>query len=42
MLDDEQVMAQVQDGRVEMLAILFERHHVRLYNFFLRLTGDRP
>ena len=41
MLDDEQVMSQVRDDRVEMLAILFERHHVRLYNFFLRLTGDR-
>ena len=41
MLDDEQVMSRVRDDRVEMLAILFERHHVRLYNFFLRLTGDR-
>lgn len=41
MLDDEQVMSQVRDGRVEMLAILFERYHVRLYNFFLRLTSDR-
>jgi RNA polymerase sigma factor (sigma-70 family) len=42
MPDDEHVMAQVRDGRVEMLAILFERHHVRLFNFFLRLTGNRP
>ncbi len=41
MLDDEQLMIQVQDGRVEMLAILFERHHVHLFNFFLRLSGDR-
>jgi RNA polymerase sigma-70 factor (ECF subfamily) len=41
MPDDEQVMIQVQGGRVAMLAILFERHHVRLYNFFLRLSGDR-
>jgi RNA polymerase sigma factor (sigma-70 family) len=41
MPDDEQVMSQVRDDRVEMLAILFERHHVRLYNFFLRLTSDR-
>ena len=41
MFDDEQVMAQVQEGRVEMLAVLFERHHVRLCNFFLRLSGDR-
>jgi RNA polymerase sigma-70 factor (ECF subfamily) len=39
---DERIMVQVRAGRVERLAILFERHHVRLYNFFLRLTGDRP
>jgi len=42
MPDDEQIMTQVGAGRVEMLAILFERHHVRLFNFFLRLTADRP
>ena len=42
MFDDEKVMAQVQEGRVEMLAVLFERHHIRLYNFFLRLTAERP
>lgn len=41
MLEDEQVMIQVQGGQVAMLAILFERHHVRLYNFFLRLSGNR-
>ncbi|MEW6369177.1 MAG: sigma-70 family RNA polymerase sigma factor [Acidobacteriota bacterium] len=41
LLDDETLMAQVQSGRVEMLALLFERHHVKLYNFFLRLTQDR-
>jgi RNA polymerase sigma factor (sigma-70 family) len=42
MPDDEQLMVQVRDGRVEMLAILFERHHVRLFNFFLRLTANHP
>ena len=41
MPDDEQVMVQVQAGRIEMLAILFERHHIRLFNFFLRLTANR-
>jgi RNA polymerase sigma-70 factor (ECF subfamily) len=41
MPNDEQVMVQVREGRVEMLAILFERHHVRLFNFFLRLTANR-
>ncbi len=42
MPDDERLMALVRDGRVEMLAVLFERYHVRMYNFFLRLTANRP
>ena len=37
---DNDLMIQVRDGRVEKMAILFERHHVMLYNFFLRLTGN--
>jgi RNA polymerase sigma-70 factor, ECF subfamily len=41
-LTDNQVMLDVRDGKIEKLAILFERHHVALYNFFLRLTGSRP
>jgi len=40
-LDDALIMSAVKEGRLEMLAILFERHHVRLFNFFLRLTRDR-
>jgi len=38
---DNTLMEQVRDGQVAKLAILFERHHVMLYNFFLRLTGRR-
>ncbi len=34
-------MSQVRDGDLEKLGILFERHHLRLFNFFLRMTGDR-
>ena len=41
-MNDNQLMEDVRDGRVEKLAILFERHHVALFNFFLRLTGNRP
>jgi RNA polymerase sigma factor (sigma-70 family) len=40
-LDDAEVMSHVRDGRLEMLAVLFERHHVRLFNFFHRLTRNR-
>jgi len=40
-MDDSQLMEEVRDGRVEKLAVLFEKHHVPLYNFFLRLTGNK-
>ena len=40
-MTDDQVMQDVRDGRGEKLAILFERHHVPLFNFFLRMTGNR-
>jgi RNA polymerase sigma-70 factor (ECF subfamily) len=38
---DNDLMIQVRDGKIEKMAVLFERHHVMLYNFFLRLTGNR-
>ena len=31
----------VRDGRIADLAPLFERHNVRLFNYYLRMTGDR-
>lgn len=31
----------VRDGDIGMLGTLFERHHKILFNFFLRLTGNR-
>ena len=40
-MEDAEVMAQVRAGRVERLAVIFERHHLHLFNFFLRLTGRR-
>lgn len=40
-LSDNQVMLEVKEGKVEKLAILFEKHYVKLFNFFLRLTGNR-
>ena len=39
-LSDGEVMAQVRDGDVGQLGVLFERHHGRLYNYCLRLTGN--
>jgi RNA polymerase sigma factor (sigma-70 family) len=38
---DNTIMAQVRDGEVRNLAVLFERHHKQLFNFFLRMTSNR-
>ena len=34
-------MAQVRQGDLRKLAVLFERHHKSLYNYFLHLNSDR-
>jgi len=39
--DDRSLMMAVRDGEVAKLGLLFERHHGQLFNFLLRLTGDR-
>jgi len=38
---DEDVMRAVCGGDVRQLGALFERHHVALYEFLYRTTGDR-
>ena len=38
---DNRLMEDVKDGKVEKMAVLFEKHHVSLFNFFMRLTGNR-
>lgn len=38
---DNDIMILVRDGDVKKLAVLFDRYHVRLYNFFIKLTGVR-
>jgi RNA polymerase sigma-70 factor (ECF subfamily) len=40
-MTDNFLMEEVKEGRVEKLAILFEKYHVQLFNFFIRLTGNR-
>lgn len=39
-LSDEQLMAEVRQGDLRKLAILFERHNRPLYNFFLHMNGN--
>ena len=38
---DKELMLCVKHGQLQMLGELFERHHVKLFNFFLRFCGDR-
>jgi RNA polymerase sigma factor (sigma-70 family) len=38
---DEIIMQQVKEGNLQEMAVLFERYHVRLFNFFLKHTGNR-
>jgi RNA polymerase sigma factor (sigma-70 family) len=37
--NDNELMKLVGRGQVEQLGVLFERHQVKLFNFFLRLTN---
>lgn len=37
---DAELMARVRDGETDRLGELFDRHHRRLFNFFLRFTRD--
>lgn len=40
-MSDDRIMSRVRDGHPEALGVLFERYHVKLLNFFLRMTGNR-
>lgn len=35
---DEILMQRVKEGNLSEMSVLFERYHLRLYNFFFRLT----
>jgi len=40
-LSDEVLMLKLSQGNLEACSVLFERYHVRLYNFFLRSTQNQ-
>lgn len=40
-ISDEDLMWQLSQGKLKYAGHLFERYHVRLYNFFLRWNNDR-
>ena len=38
---DEVIMQLVKEGQLTEMSVLFERYHLRLFNFFLRMTFDK-
>ncbi len=40
-ISDEVIMQHVKDGNLAEMSVLFERYHLRLYNFFLKLTRNK-
>jgi RNA polymerase sigma factor (sigma-70 family) len=41
LMTDEEIMAGISQGRLDDATILYDRYHVKIYNFFLRLTYNR-
>ena len=40
-LTDEELMTLVSQDNLDMMSILFDRYHVRIFNFLLKMTRDR-
>jgi RNA polymerase sigma-70 factor (ECF subfamily) len=40
-IPDEEIMQHIKDGKLTEMSVLFERYHLRLYNFFLKLTRNK-
>ncbi len=38
---DEELMLAVKEGDLDALTPIFEKYHVKMYNFFLRMNRDR-
>jgi len=41
MQNDEQIMMVVAAGDIQQLSVLFDRYHVRLYNFFYKMNYNQ-
>jgi RNA polymerase sigma-70 factor (ECF subfamily) len=41
-LSDEKIMLRVKEGNLSELTELFDRYHLKLFNFFWKLTFDKP
>jgi len=41
MMNDEILMQKIKEGNLQKLTILYDRHSLYLFNFILKMTGDR-
>ena len=41
MLEEQQLMTAIKNGEVRLVGILFERYHLAIFNFFIRLGVSR-
>ena len=40
-LSDEMIMQKVSEGNLDLLKVLFDRHHKHVYTFLYKMSGDR-
>ncbi|WP_299669941.1 RNA polymerase sigma factor [uncultured Polaribacter sp.] len=40
-LTDEEIMLQIANNKLEMLTLLFDRYHVRMYNYFNKMVQNK-
>ncbi|WP_084549497.1 RNA polymerase sigma factor [Aquimarina spongiae] len=40
-LTDEEIMIKVSQGDLDMMRMLFDRYHLKIFNFLLKMTRDR-
>ena len=41
MQSDEEIMILVSKGDISLLSVLFERYHIKIYNYYFRCTYDK-
>lgn len=40
-LTDEELMVQIANGKLELLTLLFDRYHIRLFNYFNKMVQNK-
>ncbi|WP_282079899.1 RNA polymerase sigma factor [Aquimarina algiphila] len=40
-LNDEELMILVSNGNLDMMSVLFDRYHIKIFNFLFKMTRDK-